>query len=127
MSLFFGMIEQSIEMIVMQYAQELEKSDFNTEVISLEILNNLAIDVKEYLEGKEKINVNDFLSYVKEHVLNNIKVEYDKSPEEFQEIERYLLLNVVDDNWIDHIDAMDALKDGIGLRGYRSKRSCCTI
>lgn len=127
MSLFFGMIEQSIEMIVMQYAQELEKGDFNTEVISLEILNNLAIDVKEYLEGKEKINVNDFLSYVKENVLNNIKVEYDKSPEEFQEIERYLLLNVVDDNWIDHIDAMDALKDGIGLRGYRSKRSCCTI
>ncbi len=36
--------------------------------------------------------------------------------ERMREIERYVLLKVVDSKWIDHIDAMDQLKQGIGLR-----------
>lgn len=36
--------------------------------------------------------------------------------ERMREVERYILLKVVDSKWIDHIDAMDQLKQGIGLR-----------
>ena len=35
-----------------------------------------------------------------------------------REIERVMLLRSVDTNWMDHIDAMDQLRQGIGLRGY---------
>ena len=35
-----------------------------------------------------------------------------------RELERVVLLRVVDEYWMDHIDAMDELKRGIGLRGY---------
>jgi len=35
-----------------------------------------------------------------------------------REIERIVLLRVVDDKWMDHIDAMDQLRQGIGLRAY---------
>ncbi|MBE6809646.1 MAG: preprotein translocase subunit SecA [Ruminococcaceae bacterium] len=35
-----------------------------------------------------------------------------------REIERVVLLRSVDSNWMDHIDAMDQLRQGIGLRGY---------
>ena len=35
-----------------------------------------------------------------------------------REIERVIMLRVVDEYWMDHIDAMDELKRGIGLRGY---------
>ena len=38
--------------------------------------------------------------------------------EKMREIERYLLLKSVDEHWMDHIDAMDDLRQGIGLRGY---------
>ena len=38
------------------------------------------------------------------------------TPERLREVERYILLKVVDSKWIDHIDAMDQLKQGIGLR-----------
>ena len=41
--------------------------------------------------------------------------------EELREFERIVLLNVVDQKWMDHIDAMDELKDGIGLRAYGQK------
>ena len=37
-----------------------------------------------------------------------------------RELERVIMLRVVDEYWMDHIDAMDDLKQGIGLRGYGS-------
>ncbi|MDE6058492.1 MAG: preprotein translocase subunit SecA [Clostridia bacterium] len=37
---------------------------------------------------------------------------------DFSEMERRMLLRIVDTNWIDHIDAMDQLRKGIGLRAY---------
>ena len=39
-----------------------------------------------------------------------------------REIERVVMLRVVDEYWMDHIDAMDELKRGIGLRGYGSTK-----
>ena len=47
---------------------------------------------------------------------------YDAKEEEIgvdrlREVERMILLRVVDSKWMDHIDAMDQLKSGIGLRG----------
>ena len=38
--------------------------------------------------------------------------------EKMREIERYLLLKTVDEHWMEHIDAMDDLRQGVGLRGY---------
>ncbi len=37
---------------------------------------------------------------------------------DFEDIERYVMLRVVDQKWMDHIDNMDALKHGIGLKAY---------
>ena len=37
---------------------------------------------------------------------------------DFTDIERFVLLKIVDNKWIDHIDSMDTLKRGISLRGY---------
>ena len=42
--------------------------------------------------------------------------EQEIGPERMREVERAILLRVVDLHWIDHIDAMDDLKQGIGLR-----------
>ncbi len=42
--------------------------------------------------------------------------EKEIGPERLREIERMLLLRIVDTKWMDHIDAMDQLKTGIGLR-----------
>jgi len=42
--------------------------------------------------------------------------ELEVGPDRIRELERMILLRVVDTHWIDHIDAMDQLKQGIGLR-----------
>ncbi|WP_416198607.1 MAG: preprotein translocase subunit SecA [Sporanaerobacter sp.] len=46
------------------------------------------------------------------------KKEEGIGEERFREIERIVLLQVVDNKWMDHIDAMDQLRQGIGLRAY---------
>ena len=44
--------------------------------------------------------------------------EAEYGPELMRELERVILLRVVDEYWMDHIDAMSELRKGIGLRGY---------
>ncbi len=56
-----------------------------------------------------------------ERILSIARDLYDKKEEEIteermRELERVILLRIVDTKWIDHIDAMDQLKQGIGLR-----------
>ena len=47
--------------------------------------------------------------------------EAEIEAEQMREIERVVMLKVVDQKWMDHIDAMDELKNGIGLQGYGQK------
>ena len=42
-------------------------------------------------------------------------------PELMRETERMIMLNVIDNQWKDHLLSMDHLKEGIGLRGYGQK------
>ncbi|MEN6312669.1 MAG: preprotein translocase subunit SecA [Clostridiaceae bacterium] len=44
--------------------------------------------------------------------------EAEYGPEMMRELERIVLLRVVDEKWMDHIDAMDQLRSGIGMRAY---------
>ena len=49
------------------------------------------------------------------------KAEYEKEGVNFEAVERDVLLRILDRKWIDHIDDMDNLRTGIGLRGYGNK------
>jgi len=47
--------------------------------------------------------------------------ERELTSQQLREFERVVLLKVVDQKWMDHIDSMDELKNGIGLRAYGQK------
>ena len=47
--------------------------------------------------------------------------EFEFGEEQLREIERVVLLRVVDQKWMDHIDNMDHLKQGMGLRAYKQQ------
>ena len=49
------------------------------------------------------------------------KADYEKQGIDFSAVERDVLLRILDRKWIDHIDDMDNLRTGIGLRGYGNK------
>ena len=77
------------------------------------------------INSNVKLKIEDIESLTKEKLreitLNLIEKIYERKEEEFQperfrEIERVVLLKTVDSKWIDHIDAMDQLRQGISLR-----------
>lgn len=58
-----------------------------------------------------------------ERIFENAKAKYDAREEEFsseivRELERVITLRVVDSKWMDHIDDMDRMRQGIALRSY---------
>jgi preprotein translocase subunit SecA len=60
---------------------------------------------------------------IEELLYNTVEQLYEKREAEFgselmREIERAVVLQVVDTRWKDHLDAMDSLREGIGLRAY---------
>ncbi len=63
---------------------------------------------------------------LKEFLLEQSREAYRQREEELgaetlREIERMVILRVVDEKWMDHLDAMDQLREGIGLRAYGQK------
>ena len=64
----------------------------------------------------DKETLGDKLLKIAKDIYRNKEVEIGE--ERFREIERIVLLQVVDSKWMDHIDAMDQLRQGIGLRAY---------
>ena len=70
----------------------------------------------EKLQGLETEEIAEQLKAVARQKYNAREAEFGESI--MREIERVVLLRSVDSNWMDHIDAMDQLRQGIGLRGY---------
>ena len=73
-------------------------------------------------EKLEKWEYEDAIKRISDKVTKCYEEKIEKiqkeTPVNFGDVERRVLLRVVDSNWIDHIDAMDRLRKGIGLRAY---------
>jgi len=74
---------------------------------------------EEDLKGLSSQEIKDKLIEIAVKLYEEKEKEF--TPEQMREIERVVLLRSVDTKWMDHIDAMDQLKQGIGLRAYRQR------
>ena len=68
------------------------------------------------LLGKSAAEVSDVVVEIARHTYEAKEAAY--TPAIMRELERVVMLRVVDEYWMDNIDAMDDLKQGIGLRAY---------
>ena len=68
------------------------------------------------LEGKKAEEVADTVYEIAQRTYEAKEAAY--TPKIMRELERVVMLRVVDEYWMDNIDAMDDLKQGIGLRAY---------
>ena len=93
----------------------------NTTALSTEIQNIFGISMLD--EIKEHIEAPTTIAEILKEKAHAKYAEKEKEiePEQMREIERVVMLKVVDQKWMDHIDAMDELKNGIGLQGYGQK------
>ncbi len=115
-----GMIEDACEEIVATYAPEIEDGTLQKDAFINEIQTSLNLEKVEALE-KEKLNSQEILAELKEKALALYEKKEQEIGEPIRELERVVVLKIVDAKWMDHIDAMDELKNGIGLRAYGQK------
>ncbi len=72
--------------------------------------------VKQLEQMHTQEEITEFLTKVAADIYENR--EKNVSPEVMAQIERWVSLSVIDNLWMDHLDAIDDLREGIGLRGY---------
>ena len=90
--------------------------DFKSLFMHLKAIFDIDMEDIEGLNTKDILK-DELIDMLTEHALKKYEAkENEFTLEKFREIERIVLLQVVDDKWMDHIDAMDQLKQGIGLR-----------
>lgn len=95
--------------------------DNNKNYLDFESIRRFGINTfnfdENFLKGLENPTAESLKAYIKELADEKYKEkEEDFGDEKFREIERVALLQNVDQKWMDHIDAMDQLRKGIGLR-----------
>ncbi len=105
------------------YHESDEKGKFtlNIEALSNEIVSTFGINMLDELKDKSE-DIEAIISSLQEKAHEKYaEKEKEIEAEQLREIERIVMLKVVDQKWMDHIDNMDELRKGIGLQGWGQK------
>ena len=113
------MMDSVIELVVNSHIVPGE--EINKEAVAQDIQTTLGMENIEALK-KEQVDRDELVKELieKAHQIYEAK-EAEFGAENLRELERVVMLKIVDQKWMDHIDNMDELKKGIGLRGYGQK------
>ena len=118
----YGMIDEVIEKYVSrtigddQIPEEWDLDELNMNLLPIIPFKPITFDP----ERDKNINKNALIQKLKEEALRlyEMKEAEFPEPEQIREIERVILLKVTDQHWMNHIDDMDQLRQGIGLQAY---------
>lgn len=114
-----GMIKETVERIVTAHcADDVVPEEWDLEAI-VEYANRTFLHegtiTRDSLWGKEK---EEIIAYLQEIVETLYAAREEQLGELMREFEKVVVLRAVDSKWMDHIDAMDQLRQGIHLRAY---------
>ncbi|MBO5476490.1 MAG: preprotein translocase subunit SecA [Clostridia bacterium] len=124
----FDIVKKLYTGILNHIADEYFEDADNIESVDYNAVNAVLKNLfgEDEIVSKEDIKSLDE-EYVTELLISKVDAIYEKRVEEakklnieaeFNRIAKYLVLNTVNHKWMDHIDAITALKEGIGLRAY---------
>ena len=112
-----NMIDSVVNTIVPQYITNDSK---DIEGLKKEIFTEFGIESLDILK-QEKFEAEDVIKELSEKAHNIYNTKSEKFGESMRELERVITLKIVDEKWMEHIDNMDELKNGVGLRAYAQK------
>ena len=113
-----NMITTIVEETVSTYIEGEDGKTVNAESLNTEISNIFGIDIAEFINAHEK-DSNAIVEELEKQAIEKYQAKEEEiTSEKMRELERVVMLKVVDEKWMNHIDSMDELKNGIGLRAY---------
>jgi preprotein translocase subunit SecA len=116
------MIADSVDRTIAEYCGVFEyPDDWNLSGL-LEVVNNIYAKSENHLsftrDELEELTKDKLRNIIQDLAIEKYEAKEAELGENIREIERIILLRIVDSKWMDHIDDMDQLKQGISLRGY---------
>ncbi len=111
-----SMIENVADAVVDLHSSE---EGVNKEALVQEVKSIFAIDISDKVNTLSKQDLKEDIKASAMAIYE--EKENEVGADELRELERVVMLKVVDQKWMDHIDSMDELKNGIGLRAYGQK------
>ncbi len=118
------MMNQDIEENVKTYCSDTVADNWNLDGLRAHFMNLFVLDtdLRYTTDELNDLSQKDIIDFIQGRGNMIYKVrEESMGSENMREVERVCLLKTVDKYWMDHIDAMDELKNGIGLRGYAQR------
>ena len=115
------MIEDSIERNAAPFMSDVDVDNWNLDGLREYFLGWVCTkdDFRYTTDQMNNLTRSDVIDTLKEMAKARYKAREEEYGEQtMREMERVVLLSSVDINWMDHIDAMDQLRQGIGLRAY---------
>jgi preprotein translocase subunit SecA len=121
----FNMIKETISRIVNSHSNGMEHMDeWDLPELKESLVKIIPVKVMELSEDERDSMTRDkFIDYLYDMAIKlyATKESEFEEPEMMREAERVILLKAIDQNWMDHIDDMDQMRQGIGLRAYGQK------
>ncbi len=119
----FEITEEIVDSLLSEYcSKEMHREEWDLNGLEDAVFRQFSLGLKENGIKLEELN-ND--EEIRDALLKTIKGYYEGKEREFgsqiRQIEKAVMLNVIDTQWKDHLLGMDYLKEGIGLRGYGQK------
>ena len=119
----YHMMTEYVERTVDRYASsEADSKDWDLAALNKELGNSLLLPAVT-ADEIQKMSQKELKHMLKERAVKGYEAKEAEFPEaeQLREIERVILLKVIDRKWMDHIDDMDQLRQGIGLQSYGQK------
>ena len=119
---FSDMISGTVKSIVQTYCNSNSRSDeWNLALVNKELGDLCGMENVDLFWNQDRLTIDRVETVALEFVFGvreRKEAELREQGVDMREVERVMLLRSVDTHWMDHIDAMDQLKQGIGLRAY---------
>ena len=119
-----SMMKQDIDANVKTYCSDSVAENWNLDGLRSQYMNIYLMDtdLRYSTEDLNEIDPSDVTEFIQKRGDLMYKLREDEfGVENMRELERVCLLKTVDRYWMDHIDAMDELKNGMGLRSYAQR------
>ncbi len=120
-NVIFKMIQDRVEAAVDTcISSEIDRKDWDLNELDELLLPIIPMEPTRHMDLSDVKNEKQLKQFLKEKAVKLYEEKEAEFPEieQFRELERVVLLRVMDRKWMDHIDDMDQLRQGIGLQAY---------
>lgn len=116
------LFESYTEALIERYCPDENRPyEWDLEGLQRELRSFQNVKWDEELQDAESLSLPDLRERIHEFVRANYRAQGERLGSQFHRVARWMILNILDENWRQHLYALDDLREGIGWRAYQGR------